>query len=297
MKIEGRQVYFNAVLGGLGGLLGWAAVMKLGDVVSLQEMNLYLRDAIMGLVLGICIGFAIGGTDGLVVTRSMRRFLWGACVGAGLGAVGGLIGLPLGEWIFNLAGGGIWPRSIGWALFGMFVGASDGFAQMMPSKIRYGIFGGLLGGLIGGSTYEALVPILGLAWGSAIGLILLGACIGALVGLVESLLRTAWLWFAMGRLEGQTRTLDSRKTMTLGRSPRCSIILPEDDTIAPFHAEIAFQGKDFLVRPREGSVIVSRGGKEEQINLPYVLQPGDRIFLGKSRMVFRTEETKKPGGA
>src|SRR5262249_43402224 len=184
---------------------------------------------------------------------------------------------------------GVWPRALGWAIFGMFVGTSDGFAARMAAKVRYGVLGGLLGGLIGGSTYDMLVRS-GSDWGGAVGLMILGACIGALIGLVESLLRKAWLFFITGRLEGQTRTLDSRRPRTLGSAHTCDIVLPGDRTVAPVHAEIAFEDNALVVRPRDGKVIVRREGRDATVTTSHTLRPGDRIHLGETRMVFRKQE-------
>ena len=303
-KFDYRQIYFNAVLGGIGGLWGWTVITLAGALLYIDYIeNVYLRDALIGPLLGICIGCAIGCTDGLVASRSLRRVLHGGAYGAALGALGGLVGLLLGELFFTLLKGGVWPRALGWAIFGLFVGVSDGFAQRMPAKIRYGLLGGLLGGLIGGSTYEGLVSVLGrsnfgnrsaaLAWGSALGLIILGACIGALVGLVESLLRQSWLFFITGRLEGQTRTLDSSRPHTLGSAAFCTIVLPGDPTVELYHAEVTCTDGEFTIRPRDGEVVVKRGGRSETVSHPFVLQPGDRVHLGDTKMVFRNEEKKK----
>ena len=301
-KIDFRQIYFNAVLGAIGGLLGWAAVALMGSLFELENLNIYVRNAlILGPLPGVCIGFAIGSTEGLIASRSLRRLLRGGMVGAGLGAVGGLVGLVVGEFIFSLAGSGVWPRALGWAVFGMLVGASDGFAQRMPAKIRYGLLGGLLGGLVGGSTFELLRVLLGmgtnraagLAWGSAIGLIILGACIGALVGLVESLLRQSFLFFITGRLEGQTRTLDSSRPHTLGSDTSATVVLPNDPTVEPIHAEVTWNENGFSVAPREGTVIVKREGREKTLTNPLLLKPGDRIQLGATKMVYRGEEAPK----
>jgi hypothetical protein len=299
-KIDVRHIYFNAVLGGSGGLVGWLLI-AVANLTVLAQVGTYLRMGIFGLLLGVCIGFAIGSTEGLIASRSLRRVLKGGGIGALLGALGGVLGLLLGELIFDRAGGGVWPRAVGWAVFGLFVGTSDGFALRMPSKIRYGMLGGLLGGLIGGSTYERLFwslqggssRALGLAWGSAIGLIILGACIGALVGLVESLLRQSFLFFITGRLEGQTRTLDSSRPHTLGSAHTCSIVLPGDPTVQRVHAEIAFRDGGFGIAPRDGSVLVVRQGQELPITSFHVLQVGDRILLGDTKMVYRGEEAKK----
>jgi hypothetical protein len=296
--IDFRQIYFNAVLGGIGGLLGWLIVALLDTVVGLQRLNIFVQDALRGPLFGICIGFAIGSTEGIIASRSLWRAFRGGGYGAALGALGGLIGLPLGEAIFNMAGGGVWPRAIGWAVFGAFIGTSDGFAQKMPAKIRYGVLGGLLGGLIGGSTFDGLVQLGAgrpaiTAWSSAIGLIILGACIGALVGLVESLLRTAYVFFLTGRLEGQTRTLDSSRPHTLGSDVSCTIVIPDDPTVAGVHAEICFANEQFTIRPRDGMVVVRRDGRDVPIGVPVVLQPGDRVHLGGTRMIFRNEAGKK----
>jgi hypothetical protein len=292
-KIDTRQIYFNAVLGGIGGLLAWTLMRLIESLPGVAGLNIFVRHLFVGPCLGICIGAAIGSVEGLIASRSLRRLVHGAAYGAGLGAIGGIVGLVLGELIFKLLQTGVWARAIGWAVFGGFIGTSDGFAQKMPAKIRYGILGGLLGGLLGGSTFEVLGRIIGLAWGSAVGLIILGACIGALVGLVESLLRKSWLRFMTGRLEGQTRTLDSSRPHTLGSADSCTVVLPGDPTVAPVHAEIFFRDEDFVVRPRDGDVVLRREGRDLAVTAPQVIRPGDRIHLGDTRMVFRNEEGKK----
>jgi hypothetical protein len=300
-NIDFRRIYFNAVVGGVGGLLGWLAISVVEGWTGAGRLNVYLHDAVIGLVVGLCLGGVIGSTEGLIASRSLRRVWLGARYGLILGAAGGVLGLVLGEALFAWAGGGVWPRALGWALFGMFVGSGEGVAHRMPAKIRFGILGGLLGGLIGGSTYEGLVAVLrggggldtALAWGSAIGLILLGACIGLMVGLVESLLRKAWLFFLTGRLEGQTRTLDSGHAHTIGSADTCSTVVASDATLAPVHAEITFLEGEFRVRPREGAVTLRREGVDCFVESPEALEPGDRIIIGETRMIFRNVEGKK----
>lgn len=299
--IELRPLYLNAVVSGLGGLVGWLLVSLLDAALPLDKLNVYLRNAlVVGPVLGVCIGWAVGSTEGLFASRSLRRMLRGGTVGACLGAVGGVIGLVLGELIFNLASPSVWSRSFGWGLFGMFVGVSEGVARKMPVKIRYGILGGLLGGLIGGSSYEGLLAVMrgmgfragALAWGSAIGLIILGACIGFLVSLVESLLRKAWLFFVTGRLEGQSRTLDSSRPHTIGSDPGCTIVIPNDPGVADVHAEIVSTPEGFQVRPVNGPVIIRRDGIDQEITA-HVLSAGERVLIGGSRMIFRNVEGKQ----
>ncbi|MCS6852028.1 MAG: FHA domain-containing protein, partial [Gemmataceae bacterium] len=289
-----------ALVGGFGGLVGWLLVSLVNSIIMFN--NAYLNDALIGPIIGVCIGLAVGSTEGLVSSRSLRRAWQSGRIGALLGAIGGLVGLLLGEWLFHVAGGGVWPRALGWGLFGMFVGISDGVARQMPVKVRYGLLGGLLGGLIGGSTYEGLLAVIGglgsraaaLSWGGAIGLTILGACIGLLVSLVEVLLRKSWLFFLTGRLEGQTRTLESGRPQTIGSAPQCTIVIPEDATVAAVHAEIVFRDEAFVIQPREGPITVRRDGTDHAVTpAGYSLKPNDRILIGQSRMIFRDVERKK----
>jgi len=310
LNLDYRRIHKNALMGGFGALVGWlitslldALLVMLGKP-GVSDLSGYMQALIQGPIWGACIGAAIGSTEGLFGSRNIKQALRGALFGAGLGFGGGLVGLLIGEFIFGLRIPlipGIVKRAIGWGVFGALVGISDGVAAKMPAKIRYGVLGGLLGGLVGGSTYQGLTAIIrglgfssgGLAWGSAIGVVIVGACIGFMMSLVENLLRKAWLFFITGRLEGQTRTLDSSRPHTIGTAAGCTIVIPSDPTVQPIHAEITFVGNDeFSVQPRDGQVIVRRDGRDQQVT-SHVLAPGDRILLGETRMIFRNVEGKK----
>jgi hypothetical protein len=299
MALDRRRIWFNSVLGGIGGLLGWAWAVHAPRLLS-PDASIYLKDAFSGMGIGAAIGLALGCTEGLVDSPSIKRTLLGGFIGGLIGTVGGAGGLALGEWVFDLAGNeGIWPRALGWALFGLFVGMGDGIARRMPARIRYGMIGGLIGGLIGGSVFERLLILAQggnraviQAWSGASGLIILGICIGAMVGLVESLLRVAWLTFLNGRFEGQSRTIDpSRAVTTLGASDMCNIIVRGNRAVADVHAEIIVQDGEFLLRPRNGPVVVDRGGPLP-VAASYPLRSGDRIALGSIRLVFQAEARK-----
>ncbi len=299
LDIDFRRVYMNAIVGGAGGLLGWLLFSLLSAMLPI--LTPYWSHIITGPFIGAAIGFAVGSTEGLLASRSMARAVRGGGLGAAIGAVGGPIGLVLGEFIYGnapLLHGTIWARAVGWGIFGMLVGSSDGVAAKMPLKVRYGVLGGLLGGLIGGATYQAIRDVLGGSrgsgqyWGTAVGLVILGACIGFMISLVESLLRKAWLFFLTGRLEGQTRTLDSSRPHTIGSANDCTIIIPNDPAVVPVHAEVFFADGEFQVRPRDGQVIVRRDGKDVAVT-SHILAPGDRIHVGGARMIFRNVEGKK----
>jgi hypothetical protein len=295
MQLDPRLMYEKSLLGGLGGLIGWG-LMSLAVFGPADALwRLFVKDAVTGALIGLALGAATGAYQGLFRDRSRARLLHGARVGALLGTAGGVVGLVLGEAVFTLAGGGLFARSLGWAAFGALVGASEGIALRMPQKTMFGGYGGLLGGLVGGSTYETLafgfqsvgVPRgPAVALGGAIGLVLVGLAIGLLTALVEDLLRTAWLLFTSGRLEGQTRTLDPKKAeLILGRADAADICLLGDPAVAPRHARIFPRNGRFTLEPLDGAVAVSSGGGFTPA-ISHPLAAGDLIQVGSFRAKF-----------
>ena len=61
------RTYFYAVLGAIGGLIGWQVSNMLG--LSFTS-NLYMSEAVVGALVGLCIGLFIGITEGLM-TRNI----------------------------------------------------------------------------------------------------------------------------------------------------------------------------------------------------------------------------------
>ena len=298
MTLDFRRIYIHAVLGALGGLAGWTLTIPVAWLHLPGFFGLLMKDALIGALVGVTIGTAIGTYDGLFASRSFGRLLKGVFLGGLVGAFGGALGLALSEVVFLLGGGGVWPRALGWALFGLLVGTAQGISQWSLTKIGYGALGGLLGGLVGGSTCERLSALLqmithnrdlGLSVGGAMGLVILGAAIGGLIGLVEVVLRTAWLKFTRGKLEGQTITLDPRKKVQiLGRAADCAVVIPGDPDVQPHHAAILQEGPTSVIEPRDGPVLL----REPQGYAPvqhHPLRHQDRIQVGKTRFVFLSE--------
>jgi MFS family permease len=302
VRLDKRRIYYNTIFGALGGLVGWALIsLLLRGFDASSVPALYAKDALLGALVGVSIGTALGSVEGLTAARSARKLFQGAGYGGTLGLVAGVIGLIMGELIFSLAGGGVLPRAIGWAIFGMLLGMSDGIANNMPTRRNYGMLGGFIGGLVGGSSYERLsLAVRGwtgdreaaLAIGGAVGLIILGACLGAMIGLVENILRSVWFRFTRGQLEGQTRMLDPRKEqITVGRNDACDIFIPGDKEIHATHAIIARQDSQFIISSAPGGGNVTLVSSQGDRNVTdYALRPGDTIQLGRSRMIFQTED-------
>ncbi len=293
MTFDTIRIYYNAVFGALGGLVSWALIGLLLHIEGDSTALLFVKDAIQGALVGVCIGAALGLVEGLTVSRSTQRTIKGGVLGGAIGLIGGLVGLVFGEIIFLLAGGGVWPRAIGWAVFGFLLGTAEGIAHRDRRRASYGAIGGLLGGLVGGSTYERTSQLLraltqnrdlSLTVGGALGLIILGACIGSLIALAAEILKTAWLKGLRGKLEGQTLALTKERT-TLGRAETCDIRIPGDAQVADHHADISQTPQGFLIEARGGQVLVDQQPVSSQM-----LQSGNNIQLGRSVLAFFTEQ-------
>jgi MFS family permease len=289
LQIDGRALYQRCIFGALGGLLGWGLLCMVAPSSSSDLANAAFSGALVGLTIGACCG----AWDGLFRNRAPRRAAIGAGLGAALGALGGLIGLGIGQQLYAAAGGGFFSRALGWAIFGAAVGATEGLLRRSPTKIAYGCYGGFLGGLVGGSTYQWLVEKAGYwfardnahAIGSAVGLMLLGMFVSGFIGLVEDLLRAAWLIFTSGRLEGQSRTLDPRRPARIGRSDAADICILGDPNLAQQHAQIVCAGGDYFVEAVDGAVQYGKGPRLAAVTRQQ-LQPGDIIAFGSARATF-----------
>jgi hypothetical protein len=301
--LDFRRIYIHTVLGALGGLIGWALTIPLAWLQLGSTAGLFLKDALIGALVGLAVGMALGAYDGLFASRSAKRLLKGLLLGGLVGLFGGMLGLILGEVIFLLGGGGVWPRALGWSLFGALVGSSQGISQLSLAKVGYGMLGGLLGGLVGGSTYERLSILLqtfisremGLSAGGVIGLAVLGVFVGGLVGLVEIVLRTSWLRCTRGLLEGQTITLDPRKKeQMLGAADDCDVVISGDPDVLRHHAVILRKESKFTIEPHDGPVLVRsardvRSAREYAPLDSHTLDHEDRFQLGKTRFTFLSE--------
>ena len=276
------RTYYYAVLGAMGGLIAWRA----SDVLGLSfSTNLYLSELLVGGLIGLCVGLLIGATEG-ILTRSPLRALRTCMVSAPLGLVAGALGLPLGELLFQAAGGAALGRALGWGLFGLAIGLAEGATGR--TQMWKGAVGGLAGGLIGGLLLESARgrlenPMLG----KAVGLTLLGASTGAFVALISVLLSKAWLEVTSGKLKGAEFILDKflhpgGPAAIVGSSPlKADIALPDPD-IAPQHALLTGAGTHINVKDmsRSGTYVDNR-----RIEVA-ALVDRQRIRMGNTELVY-----------
>ena len=276
------RTYFYAVLGAIGGLIGW----QVSDTLGLSFVsNLYFSEAVVGALVGLCIGVFIGITEGMM-TRNIVQALKSGSFSGLLGLVAGGIGLPLSEFLFQSVGAGILGRALGWGVFGLLIGLAEGVVG--KSQIWKGMLGGLIGGALGGVLLEAAHNWLkDPLTGKAAGMVLLGASVGAFISLIVVLLSRAWLEVTSGKLKGTEFILDKfmhagGPAIAIGSSPlKSEIVLPDPD-IAPQHAMLTGDGKQFSVKDMSLSGTFINNKKIERVQLAN----GQKIRMGNTEMVY-----------
>ncbi len=305
------RIYFNAVFGALGGLLGW---MLFGIFGARTADSPQATALLGGALIGGVIGYFVVGVEALR-DRNPVRFARLASYGVALGAVGGALGLLLGDWVnFELVGalgasrqgsgalhtlGTMLARGLGWMFLGVAIGVSEGIAARSLGKLWYGTVGGALGGFVGGALFGLLYlktrDESGSAslWG-ALGLIILGACIGWLSALVQAVMQPASLRVLRGWQEGREYALD-RASSLLGRDEHADVALFRDMKVEKTHAVIR--------RERGRYVLVNSGAPPEQTQVNgqavrdrHELDDGDRIQLGNVVLRFHLRAVRAQAG-
>src|SRR5262245_6279679 len=124
------RIYFNAVFGGLGGLIGWMLFGVFGDSSRADHVQALLG----GAIIGGSIGYFVVSVEA-IRDHALVRFSRLASYGLILGALGGALGMWLGDQVnyllverygarrFLVA---LLARGVGWMVLGMAVGLSEG---------------------------------------------------------------------------------------------------------------------------------------------------------------------------
>lgn len=298
------RIYFNAVFGALGGLLGWMLFGVLGeknptdDKVFLFLTRSDLNSMLGGALIGGLIGYFIVSVEA-IRDRALIRFARLASYGVVLGAIGGALGMYIGDKVnYALIGaaGDNWfismlARGIGWTFLGISIGFSEGIAAKSLGRLSYSTIGGAIGGFVGGCLFMLFYliadPIKGTTpfW-SAVGLVILGACIGSLSALVTSVFEPACVRVLRGWQEGREYPLEKQASL-LGRDEHADIALFRDMKIEKQHAHIRrVQNRYVLVNnnaPPEYTLV-----NDQPVRSNRELQDGDRIQLGNVVLRFHS---------
>ena len=276
------RLYYYAVLGAMGGLIGWQASNAIG--LSFWS-NLFLSEIVVGGLIGLSIGALIGLSEGLN-SRNFLQILKSTLFSGGLGLIGGAIGLPIAEGLFLFLGGGFLGRAIGWTVFGTLIGAA--FAITSGSEAWKPALGGAIGGLLGGIVLESVRSLFADPLvGKAIGLTSLGASIGIFIALIVLLLSKAWLEVTSGKMQGSEFILDkfvksNGPSAFIGSSPlKSDIVLPDPD-IDPQHALLKGEDSHFNLKDLSLSGTFINGKKIEITQL----RKNQTIKIGNTELVY-----------
>jgi pSer/pThr/pTyr-binding forkhead associated (FHA) protein len=224
-------------------------------------------------------------------------------LGAGVGAIGGWVGVTIGQIIFGVLGatipiaGLIGGRILGWSAFGALIGLSEGLIARSPKRMRNGLLGGAIGGELGGALFDFLAFTIGSVFGfalraegeagapsRAVGLTLIGAGIGLFIGLLEWLTRAAWVRVLYGRNEGKDYPID-RDGAYLGRDELADVPLRGDPQVAPRHAEIRMDGGGYVLVPLAPMAV-----NGQPVSAPVELRDGDLLQIGSFQVQFQLRE-------
>jgi uncharacterized membrane protein len=281
-------------------------------LLSMRQLNARTNAAglLFFAVVGGLVGLAIGGADGLVCRLTRRALLAGA-VGLLVGFLGGFISsilanlvyAPLTKLAMEQSGGSdslttfgfvlqLFGRSLGWCLGGMTAGLGQGIALRSKRLLVYGLLGGIIGGLLGGLLFDPIHMILvgsnapSAHWSRLVGLAVIGAAVGAMIGVVELLVRDAWLRMTAGPLAGK-EFLIFKDVMNIGSSPRSDIYLFNDPEVAGLHATLRSVGDDAEIESRDSLRHVLLNGRPLQRSR---LRHGDQITIGQTVFVFQKRQ-------
>ncbi|MBN1673662.1 MAG: FHA domain-containing protein [Kiritimatiellae bacterium] len=252
------------------------------------------------------IGLAIGAVDG-IICRTPRRALLGGVLGCVVGFVGGAVSSFLGNLVYapltrlatsemseaeGLTAFGFMmqmgARTLAWGLVGMAMGLGQGIALRSKRLLAYGFMGGVVGGLLGGLFFDPIdLLLLGMDkpsahWSRLVGITAIGACVGAMIGVVELLARDAWLRMIEGPLAGK-EFLIFKDTMKLGSSARAEIYLFNDPMVAEHHATLRAVGDDCEIENHDAEHPVLVNNRAVTVAR---LRRGDRITIGRTAFVY-----------
>lgn len=283
-----RFVYYCAVTGGWAAFAAWILLetpirrlSSLGETEGAMNLWSVITTTLMATVVGGAIGCGLGLVGGM--DRRWMSRLQNGLSGLIGGAAGGFIGGLLGGCLHTYAG---LPRVLGWMTMGVAIGAAEGLHQNSFRRIRNGAVGGALGGLVGGFLFDVLARPGAEMASRAFAFVVLGAAIGALIGLTHLVLKRAWLTVLDGFRPGRQLILDQAVTV-LGRGDHLPLPLlgPGSRDLEAEHAKITRREDGaFVVEDRNTRLGTLLNGR--RLLGPVVLTDGDLLRLGGNLVRF-----------
>ena len=319
------RILVGLAMGTLGGFIGWLLQENLihyqarvieGVCTSIPPT--VQEHVILALCTGGIIGLFLGSVDGIVESNAYKLRM-GIFIGLGAGFLIGGIGLNFGGYLYHALGGSdtapahgnvfnyiqqMFARSVGMTLLGVAVGFGSSISSWSWQRIRNGAIGGLLGGLVGGFLFDILPPLIAPVTtvvgdvgcrdvggpSRAVGFIAIGAFTGLFIGLVQELLKDAWVKVLAGRNEGKDFILGKPMNI-LGRDEKCDVPLYGDAGVGVQHAAIRAEGYRHVIIDGETPAGTMVNGQQLQTGAEQLLRDGDMIQIGSFRILFREKAT------
>jgi hypothetical protein len=304
------RIYFNAAFGALGGLVGWMLFGVFGDPTTSHLGQWLLGGGLIGGSIGYLL-VSVEAIRDLSLIRFCRLATYGVC----LGALGGALGMCVGEWVNIFVVRRIGPpgeglstghllgfvlgRGLGWMFLGIAIGISEGIAARSLGRMSYSTLGGAVGGFVGGGLFGLFYYLLimqrerveqgaaGALW-AALGLVILGACIGSLSAVVQAVFLPASVRVLRGWQEGREYPIVKQETQ-LGREEHADVALFRDMRIEKRHALIRRIHNRFLLVNQQAPADTTRIN-EQPVAAEQELHDGDRIQLGNVVLRFQMRE-------
>jgi hypothetical protein len=313
-----QSLYFMSLVGGVAGLIAWAASVVFTLAVGSSQSAAALPDLIATILLGALTGgMTVGFSDHWSGNRAQARFV---LAGAGIGTVAGLaaclLQIPISRHLGTSAP--VLARVLAWMLAGSFIGLGLGLRWLSVNRARpiHAFAGGLAGGGIGGAVFTALggqVPDLSQA--AAFVLTGIGICFGitlapillrdGLIQFVSSADARAQSKFGPPKKEWEIQDGDSyvigsqdqHQDATRYR-PEIEIYIP-DAAIAPRHATLfAKDGHFYVARHAD---VANAGGQARYllrvrgraVGTSAELRHSDDIMVGRTALRFLARTGRK----
>lgn len=292
------QIYYNTILGAIGGLMGWLVVGLIPTAgwnfrVGEFNMGVHVANMVIGFGVGLFIGGFIGAVEGIFVKRSVWRTVLGVVGGSIMGGISGLLGLTLGGLTFIFLKGGLIPRMLGWMALGLFLGVGQGLLSLRFKRASYGLIGGTVAGLVGGALYEILtwgaIQVFGDAQNaqmivSAIAVALIGASLGSILAATVELAKDGLVLVLAGKRANTEVSVLGK--VTLGSSDACDVYLP-DEGVEKQQAIIRKAGSGFIIENTGKAQTFSVGQKPVPPGGNTPLANGSLIFMGAAQLRFK----------
>lgn len=295
-------IYYCALCGGWAAFLAWFVVW----VLKVDHIDGAVgRSVAIGAILGMLVASGVGFVDAVLNAVGMLRLVR-VMICSVMGMVGGAMGGLLGGVVVSATNVTLLVLP-GWVLAGALIGSSIGVFDVMRAvtsnddktaafkKLLNGVYGGLLGGFLGGlpfaliyssGTLDDLIPHAKLT----IGLVLLGLCIGLMIGLAQIILKQAWVRVEQGFRPGRELLLTKDET-TIGRAEGSDLLLLADNTIGKLHAKIVLKNNRYLLKHEAEEGETTLNG--DPISKPTPLRAGDLIGVGRSVLKFGEKEKRR----